>query len=85
MRYGESLSTNVCITCGSRHGGVGSHEGGQLGAVVVGTHEEVALVLVSGVTGRRLRGRRQPLKVELVGIPFAVHFGHYILVVVVSV
>lgn len=61
------------------------HEGGQLGAVVVGAHEEVALVLICGVAGRRLGCSSQPLKVELVRIPFPVYFCHNILVVVVSV
>lgn len=53
--------------------------------VVVTGHEEVALVLVGGrVCGRRLRGRRQSLEIELVGVPLAMHFGHYVLIVVVS-
>lgn len=56
----------------------------QLGRVVITGHEEVGLVLV----GRRvrcggLRRRCQPLEVELVSIPLAVHLRHDILVVVV--
>jgi hypothetical protein len=64
---------------------VRAHEVEFARVVVVTGHEEVALVLVGGrVGGRWLRGRRQPLEVELVGVPLAMHFGHYVLIVVVS-
>jgi len=64
---------------------VRTHEVEFGGVVVVAGHEEVALVLVGGrVGGRGLRGRRQPLEIEFVGVPLAMHFGHYVLIVVVS-
>lgn len=63
---------------------MGTHEGTELGAVVVRAHEQLALVLVTaGIAGRRLRRRCQALEVELVGVPLAVNFRHYVLVVVV--
>lgn len=73
------------VTCRAGYGGVGAHEAAELGAVVVGAHEQLALVLVAaGVAGGGLRGRRQALKVELVGVPLPVHLRHDVLVVVVS-
>lgn len=63
---------------------MGPHEAAQLGAVVVGTHEQLALVLVAaGVAGRGLGCRGQALEVELVRVPLTVHLRHYVLVVVV--
>lgn len=63
-----------------------THETAQLGAVMVGTHKQLTLVFVAtGVASCWLRRRRQPLKVEFVCVPLAVHFGHDILIVVVSV
>lgn len=64
---------------------MGSHKTSQFGAVMVGAHEKVALVLVATrVTGSWLGCRCQSLKVELVGVTFTVHFRHYVLVVVIS-
>lgn len=60
------------------------HKSSQLGAVVVRAHEELALVLVAArIAGSWLRRSRQALEVELVGVPFTVHFRHYVFVVVV--
>lgn len=56
----------------------------ELGGVVIAGHEEVRLVLVGGgVGGGRLRRCCQPLEVELVRVPLAVHLRHYVLVVVI--
>lgn len=52
---------------------------------VIRRHEKIRLVLVGGIRGRRLSGRRQSLKVELVRVPLAVHFAHDVLVVIVTV
>lgn len=60
-----------------------THERGELGAMVVRRHEQIALVLVRRIAGR-LGGGRQALEVELVRVALAVHLGHDILVVVVS-
>jgi len=62
---------------------VRTHERAELGAVVIWCHEQVALVLVGGITGRRLSGGCQALEIELVRIPLAVHLGHYVFVVVI--
>lgn len=62
-----------------------THEAAELSAVMVGAHEQLALVLVAaGVAGRRLRGRRQSLEVELVRVPLPVYLRHDVFVVVVS-
>lgn len=62
-----------------------SHKPSQFGAMMVGAHEKVALVLVAArVAGSWLCCRCQSLEVELVSVTFTVHFRHYILVVVVS-
>jgi len=85
MRIRKNMKKNHSLTRGGRYRCVRAHEVEFARVVVVTGHEEVALVLVSGrVGGRRLRGRRQPLEVELVGVPLAMHFGHYVLIVVVS-
>jgi len=60
-----------------------THERAELGAVVIWCHEQVALVLVGGIAGRRLSSSCQALEIEFVRIPLAVHLGHYIFVVVV--
>lgn len=72
------------FTCGRGHSGVRRHERRQLRGMVVRAHEEVALVLVSRVAGCRLRGRRQPLEIELVRVSLSMYLRHYIFVVVVS-
>ena len=74
-------STSRSHTCAAGHRRVGRHEV-ELGRAVV-AHEEVALVLVGGRIGGRLRSRRQAVEVELVRVPLAVHLGHDVLVVVV--
>ena len=62
---------------------VRAHERAQLSAVMVGSHEQVALVLVRVLAGR-LGGSCQTLEVEFVRVPLAVHLGHDIFIVVVS-
>jgi hypothetical protein len=53
---------------------------------MIAGHEQVGLVFVGSRVGcGGLRRRRQPLEVELVGIPLAVYLGHYVLVVVIPV
>lgn len=55
----------------------------QLGVAVTG-HEELALVFVRRRIGRRrLRRGCQPLEIELVRVPLAVHLRHDVLVVVI--
>lgn len=62
-----------------------THKAPELCTVMIGTHEKLALVLVTaGVARCRLRGRRQALEVEFVGIPLTVHLRHDVLVIVVS-
>ena len=56
----------------------------ELGVGMVTGHEQVLLVFIRGrVCSRRLHGLRQPSKVKLVGVAFAVDFSHDVLVVVV--
>jgi len=55
----------------------------ELGTGVVGRHEQVRLVLVGRIGWRRLGGGRKSLEVELVGVAFAVHLGHDVLIVVI--
>lgn len=62
---------------------VGTHEGAELSAVMVGGHEQVALIFVRVFTGR-LGGRGQTLEIELVRIPFSMHLRHDIFVVIIS-
>lgn len=62
---------------------VGTHEGTQLASVVVGRHEQVALVLVRVLTGR-LGCSSQSLEIEFVCVPLSVHLRHDIFVVVIS-
>lgn len=73
---------------GPRGGGdapVGPHREVEFGTVVVTGHEEVRLILVGGgIGGGGLGGLGQSLEVELVRVALAVHFGHDVLVVVVS-
>ena len=52
---------------------------------MVGRHEQIRLVLVGRVGGRRLRRCRKPLEIKLVGVALAVHFAHNVLVVVITV
>jgi len=55
----------------------------QLGVTVTG-HEELTLVLVRRWIGRRrLRRGCQPLEIELVRVPLAVHLRHDVLVIVI--
>lgn len=51
--------------------------------MVIGRHEQIALIFVRWIAGRRLCGGRQSLEIEFVCVPLAMHFCHYILVVVV--
>lgn len=60
------------------------HKRGQLRRVVVRAHEQVTLVLVCRVAGRRLGRRRQSLEVELICVSLPMYFRHYVFVVVVS-
>lgn len=96
--HGVRRRGNVRVEVGARVGPVrgrrreyasaGGRDAGvevQLWAVVVAGHEEVRLVLVGWVARRGLRGLRQPLEVELVGVSLSVHFRHDVLVVVVPV
>lgn len=62
-----------------------AHERAQLGAMMIWCHEQVALIFVGGIAGGGLCGGGQALKVKFVRITFAMHFGHYILVIVISV
>lgn len=61
-----------------------THKRAELGAVMIWSHEQIALILIGGITGRRLCGSRQALEVELVRVALAMHLGHDILVIVVS-
>ena len=56
----------------------------ELGSGVVRRHEQVRLVLVGRIGRSGLSGGRQALEIELVGVAFAVHLGHDVLVVVIS-
>lgn len=61
-----------------------THEATELGAVMIRTHKQLALVLVAAwITGGGLGGGGEALEVEFVGVPLAVHFCHDVLVVVV--
>lgn len=51
---------------------------------VIRRHEQVRLVFIGRIGGRRLGRRRQPLEIKLVGVAFAVHFAHDVLVVVIT-
>ncbi len=51
---------------------------------VVGRHEQVRLVFIGRIGGRRLSCRRQPLEIKLVCVAFAVHFAHDVLVVIIT-
>lgn len=53
--------------------------------MMIWCHKQVALVLVGGIASGGLCGGGQTLKVKLVRITFAMHFGHNVLVVVISV
>lgn len=61
-----------------------THKRAELGAVMIWRHEEIALILVGGITGRRLCGSCKTLEIKLVRIALAMHLGHDVLVVVVS-
>lgn len=61
-----------------------THERTELGAVMIWRHKEIALILVGGITGRRLCGSCKALEIKLVRIALAMHLGHDVLVVVVS-
>lgn len=50
---------------------------------MVRRHEQVRLVFIGRIGGRRLCGCRQTLEIELVCIAFAMHFAHDVLVVVI--
>lgn len=52
---------------------------------VIRRHEQIRLVFIRGIRRRRLSGSGQSLEVELVRVPFAMHFAHDVLVVVVTV
>lgn len=62
---------------------VGTHEGAELAAVVIGSHEQVTLVLVRVLAGR-LGGSCKALEIEFVCVALTVHLGHDILVVIIS-
>lgn len=72
------------LTCRTWNGSVGTHETAQFGAVMVRTHEKLALVLVAAwITGRWLSSSCQSLKIKFVRVSFPVYFRHYVFVVVV--
>lgn len=62
---------------------VGTHEGAELASVMIGRHEQVALVFVRVLTGR-LGCSSQSLEIEFVCVPLSVHLRHDIFVVVIS-
>lgn len=63
---------------------MGTHEATQFGAVMVRTHEQLALVLVTTrIAGRWLSSSCQSLKIKFVRVSFTVYFCHYVFVVVV--
>lgn len=62
---------------------VRTHEGRQLGSMMIWCHEQVTLVLVRRITGCGLCGGCQTLEIKLVGVTLAVHLGHDVLVIVV--
>ena len=61
-----------------------THEGAEFGAMMIWCHEEIALVFVGGVAGRRLRSRCQSLEIKLISIPLAMHLRHYVLIIIIS-
>lgn len=74
----------IVLTSRTGNCAVRAHKAAELSTVVIGTHEQFALVLVAaGIAGCWLRGSRQPLKIELVRVPLSMHFCHYVLVVVI--
>lgn len=62
---------------------MGTHEGAELSAVMIGSHEQVALVFVRVLAGWLGRSC-QSLEIEFVCVPLAVHLGHNVLIVVIS-
>lgn len=59
------------------------HKWCQFRAMVIGRHEQVTLIFIRWIAGRRLCGGCQSLKIEFVCVPLSMHFCHYIFVVVV--
>lgn len=56
----------------------------QLWTMMIPGHEQIWLVLVGGICRCRLCRLRKSLEIELVRVPFTMHLGHYVLVVVIS-
>lgn len=79
-----ALSLVLSITWRGAHRRVGPDEIEFRSCRVIRRHEQVRLVFIGGIRRRRLSGGRQSLEVELVRVPFAVHFAHNVLVVVVT-
>lgn len=52
--------------------------------MVIGRHEKVLLVFVGCRIGSRLHGLCQTREIKLVGVTFAVHFRHYVFVIIVA-
>lgn len=62
-----------------------AHKSSKFSTVVIRAHKELTLIFITAwIAGRGLRSRRQPLKVEFIGVSFPMNFRHYIFVVVIS-
>ena len=65
---------------------MGTHEAAEFRAVMIGAHEELALILVAAWIARsRLSSCSQALEVEFVGVALSVNFCHDVFVVVIPV
>lgn len=71
-------------TCRAGNGSMRTHKAAQLRAVMIRTHEKLALIFVTAwIAGSRLGRGCQSLKIEFVSVPFSVYLRHYIFVVVI--
>lgn len=61
-----------------------THERAQFGSMMIWRHEQIALIFVGRIAGSWLSGCGQALEVKLICISFAMNFGHYVFVVVIS-
>lgn len=65
------------------HWGVCVHEI-ELWTVMIGRHEKVLLVFIGCRIGSRLHSLCQTREIKFVGVTFAMHFRHYVFVVIIT-